>query len=53
MPVGSSPACPHMHERAYVLAPLLEVAPVAFIPGHGRAAALLPAVASQAIPRLD
>ena len=41
-----------MHERAFVLAPLLEIAPDARIPGRGRAADLLPALASQAIVRL-
>jgi 2-amino-4-hydroxy-6-hydroxymethyldihydropteridine diphosphokinase len=44
---------PRMHERAFVLAPLLEVAPDIAIPGHGRAAGLLPAVSDQAISRLD
>lgn len=43
---------PRMHERAFVLAPLLEIAPDARIPGRGRAADLLPALASQAIVRL-
>jgi 2-amino-4-hydroxy-6-hydroxymethyldihydropteridine diphosphokinase len=43
---------PRMHERAFVLAPLLEVAPDAFIPGLGPAAACLPAVAGQTIARL-
>jgi 2-amino-4-hydroxy-6-hydroxymethyldihydropteridine diphosphokinase len=43
---------PRMHERAFVLAPLLEVAPDACIPGLGPAAAFLPAVAGQAIARL-
>ena len=44
---------PRMHERAFVLAPLLEIAPDALIPGRGRAAHYLSAVAGQAIARLD
>lgn len=43
---------PRMHERAFVLAPLLEIAPDALIPGRGRAADFLAAAASQAIARL-
>ncbi|QNA90596.1 2-amino-4-hydroxy-6-hydroxymethyldihydropteridine diphosphokinase [Massilia sp. Dwa41.01b] len=44
---------PRMHERAFVLAPLLEIAPGITVPGHGPAANLLPRVAGQAIVRLD
>jgi 2-amino-4-hydroxy-6-hydroxymethyldihydropteridine diphosphokinase len=44
---------PRMHERAFVLAPLLEIAPETVIPGRGRAADFLPDVAGQAIARLD
>jgi 2-amino-4-hydroxy-6-hydroxymethyldihydropteridine diphosphokinase len=44
---------PRMHQRAFVLAPLCEIAPAVIIPGHGPAAALLPAVAEQGIERLD
>ena len=44
---------PRMHERAFVLAPLVEVDPDAFIPGLGRAAAYLPKVAAQDVKRLD
>jgi 2-amino-4-hydroxy-6-hydroxymethyldihydropteridine diphosphokinase len=44
---------PRMHQRAFVLAPLCEIAPAVSIPGHGPAAALLPSVAEQAIERLD
>ena len=44
---------PRMHERAFVLAPLLDIAPDANIPGRGRAAGFLPHVADQAIERLD
>jgi 2-amino-4-hydroxy-6-hydroxymethyldihydropteridine diphosphokinase len=38
---------PRMHERAFVLAPLVEIAPDATIPGRGRAADLLRAVGGQ------
>lgn len=44
---------PRMHERAFVLAPLLEIAPDLVIPGRGRTADLLLTVAGQAITRLD
>lgn len=43
---------PRMFERRFVLAPLAELAPQLEIPGHGRVAALLPAVAGQRIERL-
>ena len=43
---------PRMHERAFVLAPLLEIAPEVLIPGLGAAAGFLPAAAGQAISRL-
>jgi 2-amino-4-hydroxy-6-hydroxymethyldihydropteridine diphosphokinase len=42
-----------MHERAFVLAPLLEIAPDIEIPGRGRARGFAAAVAGQAIIRLD
>jgi 2-amino-4-hydroxy-6-hydroxymethyldihydropteridine diphosphokinase len=42
-----------MHERAFVLLPLVEIAPEAVIPGHGPAAALLDGVRSQVLARLD
>ena len=38
---------PHLHERAFALVPLLEVAPLAVIPGHGLACEL-PAVMAAA-----
>lgn len=43
---------PRMHQRAFVLLPLAEIAPGARIPGHGTAASLLPGVADQVISRL-
>jgi 2-amino-4-hydroxy-6-hydroxymethyldihydropteridine diphosphokinase len=44
---------PRMHKRAFVLAPLAELAPALEIPGRGRVAALLPLVADQAIEKLS
>jgi 2-amino-4-hydroxy-6-hydroxymethyldihydropteridine diphosphokinase len=43
---------PRMHERAFVLAPLLEIAPDADIPGRGPANGFLSVVASQEIARI-
>jgi 2-amino-4-hydroxy-6-hydroxymethyldihydropteridine diphosphokinase len=43
---------PRMHERAFVLAPLLEIAPECVIPGLGPAAGWLARCANQAIVRL-
>ena len=43
---------PRLHLRAFVVAPLLEIAPDCRIPGRGSAAAWLPAVSMQAIERL-
>jgi len=43
---------PRMHLRAFVVAPLVEIAPDCRIPGRGKAAAWLPAVAMQRIERL-
>ena len=43
---------PRMHARAFVLAPLAELWPEGAIPGRGRIAALLGAVADQRIERL-
>jgi 2-amino-4-hydroxy-6-hydroxymethyldihydropteridine diphosphokinase len=40
---------PRMHERAFVLAPLAEIAPELAIPGRGRVADLLAACADQRI----
>jgi 2-amino-4-hydroxy-6-hydroxymethyldihydropteridine diphosphokinase len=43
---------PRMHERAFVLRPLLEIAPDTLIPGRGRAADWLAACADQAVSPL-
>lgn len=43
---------PRLHQRAFTLAPLAEIAPGLAIPGHGRVADLLPGVADQAIERI-
>ena len=43
---------PRMHLRAFVLAPLVEIAPNCRIPGRGLASAWLPAASRQAIERL-
>lgn len=40
---------PRLHQRAFVLRPLAEIAPGLAIPGHGTVEALLPGVAGQAI----
>ena len=44
---------PRMLERAFVLRPLLDIAPAIAVPGHGRAASFFSAVAKQVIERLD
>ena len=43
---------PRAHERAFVLHPLLEIAPELYIPGKGFAREFLPDVASQSIRKL-
>ena len=43
---------PRLHERAFVLVPLAQIAPEVTIPGHGRVAGLLLSVADQHIERL-
>jgi 2-amino-4-hydroxy-6-hydroxymethyldihydropteridine diphosphokinase len=44
---------PRMHERAFVLAPLAEIAPGLVVPGRGRVEELLRGVAGQRIAKLD
>ena len=44
---------PRMHERAFVLKPLTEIAPQASIPGRGAARDLLPACKDQFVERID
>ena len=44
---------PRMHQRAFVLQPLLELDPEASIPGKGKAGAFLAACASQKIERFS
>jgi 2-amino-4-hydroxy-6-hydroxymethyldihydropteridine diphosphokinase len=43
---------PRMHERSFVLQPLLEIAPAASIPGRGSAAACAAAISGQKVERL-
>ena len=44
---------PQMHLRAFVLCPLLELAPDVFIPGVGRAAEALLACEQQQLERVE
>ena len=43
---------PRMHERAFVLAPLVEIAPAAGIPGRGPAATWLAACSDRRVERI-
>lgn len=43
---------PRLHERAFVLAPLAEIAPQLLVPGHGAVADLLARCADQRIEKL-
>jgi 2-amino-4-hydroxy-6-hydroxymethyldihydropteridine diphosphokinase len=43
---------PHMHARAFVLVPLVEIAPDLEIPGRGRASAVLAGIATDGIEAL-
>ena len=49
---GLSVPHPRMHERAFVLIPLLEIAPDITIPGHGRADELLMRIDRSGIERI-
>jgi 2-amino-4-hydroxy-6-hydroxymethyldihydropteridine diphosphokinase len=44
---------PRLHQRAFVLAPLAELAPQLIIPGHGMVRELLTTCADQTIQRID
>ena len=44
---------PRMHERAFVLRPLAEIAPEVAIPGRGPACGLLPACGDQIAEKID
>jgi len=44
---------PRLHERAFVLAPLAEIAPEALVPGMGRLQDLLARVDCNAVSRID
>ena len=44
---------PHLHQRAFVLVPLAEIAPDLVIPGRGRVSDLLAAVDSSAVEAID
>ena len=44
---------PRMHERAFVLVPLAEIAPEAMVPGRGRVSELVTAVDAASVTKID
>ncbi len=44
---------PRAHERAFVLAPWLDIEPEAVLPGHGPVAELLSKVGTESVTKLD
>ena len=44
---------PRLHERAFVLAPLAEIAPETMVPGHGRVRDLLARADCSGVSRID
>ena len=53
VPVGLVLPHPRAHERAFVLAPWLDLEPDAVLPGHGPVRDLLAAVGTDGVRRLD
>ena len=44
---------PHLHERAFVLVPLAEIAPDVQVPGHGRVARLAARIGRESLRTAD